>query len=260
MTDASGIGPIKGTELLWEQVYHYLKEHMIQGHFPPGHKFPAESEMAKSLNVSRVSLREALQRLELKGYIERKRGVGTFVIDRNPAHVEAGIEKLISMSSVIRSRGHVPGTKETAIYAESANEEIAARLGIQVGDPVTVIDRVRTIDGKPIFVDSNRFPSAYFPATTTTEAIGESLFSFVENKLGLSITHSVARLLPALVDDVLAEKLEVPPGTLLIKLDQVHYLQNNSPIWYSILQYRESGALAGEDAVADPGGAAPRRL
>ena len=67
MTDASGIGPIKGTELLWEQVYHYLKEHMIQGHFPPGHKFPAESEMAKNLNVSRVSLREALQRLELKG-------------------------------------------------------------------------------------------------------------------------------------------------------------------------------------------------
>jgi len=37
---------------------------------------------------------------------------------------------------------------------------------------------------------------------------------------------------PALVDTVLAEKLEVSAGTLLIKLDQVHYLQDNTPIWY----------------------------
>jgi GntR family transcriptional regulator len=240
MTDNFNVGPVKGTELLWEQVYNYLKVRLVQGHFPPGHKLPAESELAKSLNVSRVSLREALQRLELEGYIERKRGVGTFVIDRNPAHVEAGIEKLISMSSVIRSRGHVPGTKETIIYAESATEDIAARLGIRIGDPVTVIDRVRTIDGKPIFVDSNRFPSAYFPATTPVASIGESLFTYVENKLGLHVSHSVARLLPALADEALADKLEVAPGTLLIKLDQVHYLQDNSPIWYSILQYRES--------------------
>jgi DNA-binding GntR family transcriptional regulator len=62
----------------------------------------------------------------------------------------------------------------------------------------------------------------------------------VENKLGLHISHSVARLLPDLVDNALAEKLEVAPGTLLIKLDQVHYLKDNKPIWYSILKYRES--------------------
>lgn len=240
MTDELDLGPVKGTKLLWEQVYIYLKERLVDGHFPPGHKLPAESALAKRLNVSRVSLREALQRLELEGYIERKRGVGTFVIDRRPTHVEAGIEKLISMSSVIRSRGQEPGTKETAIYAETATESVAPRLGISPGNPVTVIDRVRTIDGKPVFVDCSRFPSAYFPATTPAESIGESLFSFVENKLGLHVSHSVARLLPALVDGVLAEKLEVSPGTLLIKLDQVHYLQDNTPIWYSILQYRES--------------------
>lgn len=240
MTDEFHVGPVKSTQLLWEQVYNYLKERLLEGHFPPGHKLPAESDLAKSLNVSRVSLREALQRLELEGYIERKRGVGTFVIDRNPAHVEAGIEKLISMSAIIRSRGYVPGTKETVIYAESATEDIASRLGINIGDPITVIDRVRTINGKPVFVDSNKFPSAYFPVTTPAESIGESLFSYVENKLGLYISHSVARLLPALAGETLAEKLEVAAGTLLIKLDQVHYLKDNSPIWYSVLQYRES--------------------
>ena len=68
--------------------------------------------------------------------------------------------------------------------------------------------------------------------TTPAEFIGESLCAYVENKLGLHISHAAARLLPALVDTVLAEKLEVSAGTLLIKLDQVHYLQDNTPIWY----------------------------
>ncbi len=240
MSDDFEIGPVKGSTLLSEQVYNYLRERLQEGHFAPGFKLPAESDLARSLNVSRVSLRDALQRLELEGYIERKRGVGTFIIDRNPLHIEAGIEKLISMSDVIRSRGHVPGTAETEIFGQPADEEIAARLGIEVGDPVTVVNRVRTIDGEPIFWDSNCFPARHFPSTTPVSAIGESLFSFVEQKLGLYIGHAVARLLPAQVDTYLASKLKVSEGTLLIKLAQVHYLKDNTPIWYATLLYRES--------------------
>lgn len=240
MADRFEIGPVKGTELLSEQVYTHLKDRLIAGHFPPGFKLPAESELAKSLNVSRVSLRAALQRLELEGYIERKRGVGTFVIDRNPLHLEAGIEKLISMSEVIRSRGHKPGTGETKVYAQSADDEIAARLGLNPGDPVSVIERVRTIDDQPVFWDSSWFPARVLPPTTPPASIGESLFSYVEQKLGLTISHAVARLLPAVVDDFLAEKLDVPTNTLLIKLAQVHYIQDNTPVWYSTLLYRES--------------------
>jgi len=240
MSDGFNIGPVKGAELLSDQVYSHLRERLAEGHFPAGYKLPAESDLARTLNVSRVSLREALQRLELEGYIERKRGVGTFVIDRNPLHLEAGIEKLISMSNVIRSRGHTPGTKDTQVFAQSADEEVASRLGLTVGEPVTIIERVRTIDAQPIFLDTSWFPARYLPATTPENSIGESLFAYVEHKLGLDISHAVARLLPAVVDERLSEKLEAPAGTLLIKLAQVHYLRDNTPVWYSTLLYRES--------------------
>lgn len=240
MADKFDVAPLKGLELLSDQVYSHLRERLLEGHYPPGFKLPAESDLAKSLNVSRVSLRAALQRLELEGYIERKRGVGTFVIDRHPLHIEAGIEKLISMSEVIRSRGHKPGTAETEVFTQPADNEIAARLGTTPGEPVTVINRVRTIDGEPIFWDSNYFLARHFPPTTPVNAIGESLFSFVEKRLGLYISHAVARLLPAQVDGFLAPKLKVPEGTLLIKLAQVHYLKDNTPVWYAILLYRES--------------------
>jgi len=240
MENQINVGPVKGDEPLSSRVYSYLVDLLAKGIFKPGSKLPSENDLSQSLNVSRVSLRETLQRLELEGFIERKRGVGTFVIDRHPMHAEAGIEKLISMSDVIRYRGHEPGTKETTIFSELATEEIAAKLNLEAGAPVTVVNRIRTIDGKPAFFDSNRFPSKYFPPTITAEIIGDSLFKFVEQKLGLFISHAVARLLPEQATGTIAKKLEVAEGSLLIKLDQVHYLTDDRPVWQSTLSYPES--------------------
>lgn len=234
------VSPIKTTKLLSDQVYSYLKELLIDGRFSPGQKLPSENSLAKNLNVSRVSLREALKRLEIEGYITRKRGVGTFVIDRHPHHMEAGIEKLISMSEVIRSRGLLPGTKEFEIFTEPADEETAKQLNLEVSDPVTVVNRVRTLDNIPFMYDCSRLPSHIFPASTPASSIGESLFKYVEDKLGLKISHAVSRLLPAQSDEFLSEKLQVPIGTLMIKLSQVHYLIDDSPFWQATLCYPDS--------------------
>ncbi len=240
MQDSLGIGPLKGDDLLSDQVYHYLKERLVNGDFRPGFKLPSEIDLARSMNVSRILLREVLQRLELEGFIERKRGVGTFVINRSTSHVEAGIEKLVSMSQVIRSRGHEPGTRTVELLSIPADSNLADQLGLELGDPVTVINRVRTMDNRPIFWDNNMFPGRYLSAATPISTIGESLFSYVEERLGLYITHAVARLLPEQADAALAHQLEIAEGALLIKLAQVHYLQDNTPIWLSNLLYPRS--------------------
>jgi GntR family transcriptional regulator len=234
------VNPIKSTEPLTEQVYSYLRDLLQDAHFSPGQKLPSETDLAQQLNVSRVSLRGALQRLELEGYIERKRGVGTFVIDRHPLHVEAGIEKLISMSDVVRSRGKAPGTGRAEVAVELASAEVASKLNLDEGDPVTVVNRVRTMDGEPFCWDSSRIPYKFMRAPESPESIGTSLFQYVEEELGLYVGHAVARLLPDRADDYLAQKLGVPVDTLLIKLDQVHYLQDDAPIWYSTLWYPDT--------------------
>jgi len=240
MTQELIVSPIKTAGLLSDQVYVYLKELFETGKFSPGQKLPSETKLAESLNISRISLREALQRLELGGYIERKRGVGTFVIDRHPLHAEAGIEKLVSISQVLRSRGHVPGTQDIEIFTEPASEELARSLRLEPGDPLTVINRVRTSDGKPLIYDSSRFPAVFVPPSTTPEILGSSLFAFVENKLGMDISHAVSRLLPAQAGPDFAQKMEIEEGTLMIKLEQVHYLKDDTPVWQSTLHFPDS--------------------
>jgi len=232
---------IVSDETLAERAYTALKELLESGKFSSGQKLPSEHELAQQLNISRVTLRTALQKLELLGYVDRKRGVGTFVVGAHKHHMDAGIERLVSISDVIRQRGHVPGTSEIKIKAEKASEEIAKELQLEVGDPVTVVSRVRTSDGTPLIYDENIFPASIVPQDITPEELGDSLFAFVVKTKDLDVDHAVARLIPAMADDFLAEKLEIPEGTLLISLVQTHYVkESDSPIWQSTLSFPKS--------------------
>lgn len=57
-----------------EQQLEFL---ILEGTLRPGEKLPPERELAKQFDVSRPSLREAIQRLEAKGLLLRRQGGGT---------------------------------------------------------------------------------------------------------------------------------------------------------------------------------------
>ena len=229
------------SETVADKAYQALKDLLESGEFAPGQKLPSEDKIAQQFNISRVTLRTALQKLELQGYVDRKRGVGTFVVGSQKRNMEAGIERLVSISDVMRQRGHIPGTRETIISMENADETIAEELQIPVGDPVTIISRVRTMDGTPLIYDENIFPATIVPQDVTVEELGDSLFCYIIKNLKFDVTHAVARLVPAMADDFLAEKLSVKKGTLLIRLVQTHYTRgNNAPIWQSTLSFPDS--------------------
>lgn len=61
------------------QVFEQLKEQIINGTWAPGTKIPSENELTKILEVSRVTVREALQKLITLGLLEARQGEGTYV-------------------------------------------------------------------------------------------------------------------------------------------------------------------------------------
>ena len=62
-----------------DQVFEQLKGQVLHRAWPPGSKLPSENELAQRLGVSRVSVREGVQRLASLGLLETRRGEGTFV-------------------------------------------------------------------------------------------------------------------------------------------------------------------------------------
>lgn len=66
-------------ERVSRQVFDQLKEQIVKGQWPAGTKLPSEHELSKQLNVSRVSVRSALQMLVALGLLETRHGEGTYV-------------------------------------------------------------------------------------------------------------------------------------------------------------------------------------
>ena len=67
------------TDTIQSQVYNKIKNMIIDGKWLPGDKIPSESMLSEMLGVGRVSIRSALQYLSAQGYIETKRGEGSYV-------------------------------------------------------------------------------------------------------------------------------------------------------------------------------------
>ncbi|WP_052745962.1 FadR/GntR family transcriptional regulator [Allosalinactinospora lopnorensis] len=75
-----------------------LKRRIESGEFPPGHRLPPEPVLANELELSRLSLREAVRALALAGVLEVRHGAGTFVTDLRPDRVVEAIGRFLELA------------------------------------------------------------------------------------------------------------------------------------------------------------------
>src|SRR5437016_14212338 len=87
-----------------------LRERMVAGELAPGDRLPGEPELARSLGVSRSSLRAAIALLEQDGLVRRLHGSGTYVTDR--PLLRNDLSRNFGVSSMIASMGLEPGRSE----------------------------------------------------------------------------------------------------------------------------------------------------
>jgi len=116
---------------------------------PPGERLLTEPELAKQLNVSRATLREAMRTFETQGLIYRHQGSGTFVI--HPSQViDSGLEVLESIETLSKRIGLVVSMGDLKIDHRPATEEVARALSIQPNDQVLHVARVIHAEGRPV--------------------------------------------------------------------------------------------------------------
>lgn len=78
---AGTLKPVKRAPLLYQTVQEAIQTYIIENALRPGAALPAESELARQLQVSRNSVREGVKALESVGILETRRGSGVFVKD-----------------------------------------------------------------------------------------------------------------------------------------------------------------------------------
>jgi len=119
---------IKKSENLTSQVFEQLKDQIITGKWKPGFKIPSENKLVEILNVSRITIREALQALVVLDLLEKKRGQGTFVKN---SFTESFISSLLPLIQFDRSQ---------AVYMHEY------RKIVEIGSIELVVERASAAD------------------------------------------------------------------------------------------------------------------
>lgn len=117
----------------------------------PGDGLPSDTELCVEFGVSRMTARNAMQRLAEEGLIVRQPGRGSFVASP-PAHRRA--DRLMTFSREMARRGRVPSSTVLAREIRPSTPDEAGALGLQAGDPVVFLRRLRSADGEPIAIES----------------------------------------------------------------------------------------------------------
>jgi DNA-binding GntR family transcriptional regulator len=200
-----------------------LAQRIERGAWRPREQLPAEPELAASLGVSRATLRDALRSLEEDGFVTRIRGAGTFVTFR--PRLKNNLDVNFGVSDLIRSMGMRPGAKTTRTYRRTATPDEAVGLTVPADSPVMCLERVRTADARPVVFSIDVIPASFVDAHPhALPRLGQgSIYAFLEEELGLSVRQGVASIRPQNADRALAERLDVPEGTLVLYLLQVDY-------------------------------------
>ena len=144
------------------QLRRRLEEAIDTGLLAPNSSLPPEREIADITDLSRVTVRKAIQELVKKGSVVQKQGSGSFVCDTGP-RVEQSLSHLTSFTEDMQRRGMETTSKwlERGIFLPSPEEVVA--LGLSAEDSVSRIYRLRESGGRPMALERAALPLDILP-------------------------------------------------------------------------------------------------
>jgi GntR family transcriptional regulator len=205
------------------QLYRTLVDKIKRGEVKPGDRLPTEAELVSTYAVSRTTARRALDELRRAELVERCPGRGTFVA---LPKLQAAIPHLHSVTAEIELLGYQPGSRLISVKDGTADEALAALLGVAVHDPVLFVKRLRTADGRPFYFAESALNVTAFPELRTADFSPPSLslYRLFEQTTGRSVSRVVQWLSAVGATREVADHLELRPRAPVLQLERVLFL------------------------------------
>lgn len=162
---------------------------------PPTRALPSEHELGASFGVNRQTIRAALDELERRWLIRRVKGSGSFRTRRYEYRIGPHIAP--SFTQTVRDSGGEPRTENSKPFTRPATMQEREVLDLPASAKVTVLERVRYIDGAPVSTATSVLPAARVPKLASVLGRDASLDSVLRNHYEYSPTRqwSQSRLL-----------------------------------------------------------------
>lgn len=190
---------------------------------------PSERILAQDLDISRVTLRKAIDELVAAGLLVRRQGAKTVVAQR----LEKTLSKLTGFSEETRARGLVPSAQWISKTLVLPNATEAMALALHPGDQVLRLVRVRLADGAPIAIERATLPASVL---ASGDMVGESLYETLRG-LDAAPVRGVQRIRAGVMTKSDAALLDSVAGAPLLIIERRCFLEDGRAVEFTETRY-----------------------
>lgn len=171
---------------LYMQLEDILLQQIKANVLKVGNKLPTEEELSNQYNVSRVTVRKALDSLSGKCYIERRPGKGSFISEQK---IQRSISSVISFTEMCQMQGVRASAKTLRLDFVKPTDEERAKLKLDSQDKVLLLERLRYANDVPVSIEISKFPKDYF--FLFDENLTDTSLYFILKKHNINLTNSL---------------------------------------------------------------------
>ena len=195
-------------------MYQKLKEDIDNNVYPIGTYLPTEGELEKLFQVSRTTVRHAVDLLAREGRVHVKQGAGTQVLDATEKQlpIYSKFHNIIEVKTEI-SAGKAIKTNGIWINRIPASAHVAGALEVDENDSVFCLQRIIHCGEAPMAIMTNYLRTDFFPDLDSYQGQFHDLYYFIQKKYGIKFETGQERISAIKADYLDAQILKIAPGT-----------------------------------------------
>lgn len=192
----------------------------IQTNMKEDDQLPSEREICEKYEVSRATVRQAMQELEQDGYIYRLHGKGTFVA---PQRVNQDLIRFYSFTEEMKKIGKVPTSQVLHFEVTACDKKVAKKMMLPEQSAVYKMLRLRLADNKPMMLETTYLPCDRFPGLTQDELAHRAMYDIFTQQFGVKITSAKEKFQPVITTAEEAKYLQVSKEVPSLKIERYTY-------------------------------------
>lgn len=195
------------------KIYEALYKEIHGGSFSEGDLFYSENDLCQRFQVSRGTIRHALELLYQQGVLEKSRGKISRVIN---TRIEQNVQTLMGFTELMRRHGRKAGAILLEKKIINPDPKIANLMNLKIGDKVVYITRVRTGDNEPLIIEHSWFNTELFQPILDEDIEKQSIYELFHKKTNQRLGIAKQTIEIGFAGQVESKYFDVRPGSPLL--------------------------------------------
>lgn len=201
-------------------------------------RIPSEQNLSRLYGVSRVTVRQALERLAANGLVKREHGRGTTIVATADVALDLSLSR--SATEQLREAGHKASIKILRRALLAPPRDVAAALNVGTAEKTVVLRRLITVNDTPLCVNTSWFNAKLVPGLERKRFEDRSLWAFLKSEYGLTPIKTAGTIDVVESDGTQASPLQLAPATPVLRLVSRSYDRDRRAIEYSVSLWRST--------------------